>query len=112
MTSPRLNRHLILEDSYRSPDGAGGFTTDWRVLGLLWAQVVPGTGRERADNAVALSRVPYKITVRAAPSGAPSRPHAGQRFVDGTRIFAITAVTEADTGGRYLMCHAEEEVAA
>ncbi|MEY1555175.1 head-tail adaptor protein [Yoonia sp. R2331] len=111
MKAPVLNRQLTLEDSYRVPDNAGGFTTEWQPLGQLWAQVIAGTGREQAVNALPLSRVPYKVTVRAAPVGAPSRPHAGQRFREGSRIFSINAVTEQDSEGRYLLCQAQEEVA-
>lgn len=112
MKSPLLNRKLALEDAYRVPDDAGGYVVEWRVLGELWAQVKPGRGREQAVNALPLSRVPFQITVRAAPMQAPSRPHAGQRFREGGRVFAITAVTEQDAQGRYLICQAEEEVAA
>lgn len=112
MSPPILNRKLVLEDSYRVPDDAGGYVSQWQVLGTLWAQVVPGTGREQAVNTLPLSRVPFRITVRASPMDATSRPHAGQRFRDGNRIFAISAVTEADTKGRYLLCQANEEVAA
>ncbi len=111
MKPPVLNRKLTLEDSYRVPDAAGGYTAEWQELGQIWGQVVAGTGREKAVNALPLSRVPYRITVRAAPIGAPSRPHAGQRFREGTRIFAIAAVTEQDSDGRYLLCQAHEEVA-
>lgn len=112
MSAPILNRKLVLEDAYRVPDGAGGYDTAWQVLGTLWAEVRPGTGRSAGENGLPLSRVPLKITVRAAPQGAPSRPHAGQRFRDGTRIYAVRAVTEADAAGRYLICQAEEETAA
>ncbi len=111
MKPPVLNRQLTLEDSYRVPDAAGGYSSDWQPLGQVWAQVIAGTGSERADNALPLSRVPYRITVRAAPFGSPARPHAGQRFREVERIFAITAVTEQDTAGRYLLCQAVEEVA-
>ncbi|MCX8509264.1 MAG: head-tail adaptor protein, partial [Rhodobacteraceae bacterium] len=69
-----------------------------------------GAGRERAGESVTLSTVGYRITVRGAPQGAPSRPKPEQRFRDGTRLFRITAVTEADGDGRYLTCFAREEV--
>jgi head-tail adaptor len=54
----------------------------------------------------------YRIVVRAAPPGAPSRPQAGQRFREGGRLFAIRAVAEAGGAGRFLVCFAEEEVSA
>ncbi|SPH17623.1 hypothetical protein DEA8626_01147 [Defluviimonas aquaemixtae] len=112
MSAPRLNRKLVLEEAQRVPDGAGGWTLNWVALGALWAEVDPGSGRERAGEFVTVSSVGYKITVRATPQGAPSRPKPDQRFRDGTRIFRITAVTEADAGGHYLTCFAQEEVVA
>jgi len=111
MMMPRLNRHLTLEAPERVPDDAGGFSTDWQPLGTLWAQISPGTGRERATHNLPRSYVPLQIYVRAAPAGSPSRPIAGQRFREGTRIYNINAVTERDKDGRFLLCHAEEEVA-
>lgn len=112
MSAPRLNRKLILEAAQRQPDGSGGWSETWVALGVLWARVDPGTGRERAGEFVTLSSVPYRISVRAAPQGAPSRPRPEQRLRDGARIYRITAVTEEDPGGHYLTCFAQEEVLA
>lgn len=112
MSAPRLNRKLVLEEAQRVPDGAGGWTLIWVALGALWARLDPGTGRERAGEFVTLSAVPYRITVRAAPPGAASRPKPDQRFRDGARVFRITAVTEEDAAGHYLTCFAQEEVLA
>ena len=111
--TPTLNRRLKLETVYRTRDDAGGYSETWQVVGELWASLKPGTGRETELGGLTLSKVPYRITVRAAPHGAVSRPVAGQRFRDGERVFKITAVTEADAKARYLTCFAlEEEVAA
>ena len=109
MKRPDLNRKLTLEGPYRTRDDTGGYMTTWSVLGTLWASVKAGTGR--ADDLAGLSGSPvrYKITVRAAPYGAPSRPRAGQRFKDGDRRFQILAVTEADGDARYLTCVARED---
>jgi head-tail adaptor len=111
MTAPQMNRSLVLEGPVKLADGAGGYTRDWEPLGVLWAEVKAGSGREKAETAATLSRVPYRITVRAAPHGAPSRPVAGQRFRDGTRVFEIYAVAEKGVHAAYLTCHAQEEVA-
>jgi len=110
MTAPQLNRSLVLEGPVKMADGAGGYTRNWEPLGVLWAEVKPGPGREKAETSATLSRVPYRITVRAAPYGAPSRPVAGQRFRDGARLFEIYAVAEKDLRATYLTCHAQEEV--
>lgn len=105
----RLNRPLLLEGEVAVPDGAGGFAQSWAGLGVVWGAVVPGSGREAAGVEVPLSVQAFRIWVRGAPVGAPSRPVAGQRFRDGARLFAILAVTEADADGRYLVCAAREE---
>jgi head-tail adaptor len=110
MNAPEMNRTLVLEGAVRSPDGAGGFTEAWTALGTLWAEVLPGSGSDVLGEERMLSAVPYRVTVRAAPVGSPSRPVAGQRFREGTRLFLIQAVTERDSQGRYLTCFSREEV--
>lgn len=109
-TTPVLSRCMVLEAPLRVADGAGGFSETWEPLGRLWAEVTPRTGGERAGEELTLARVPYRIVVRAAPQGAPSRPVPGQRFREGMRFFQIRAVTEADGRGKYLTCFAEEEI--
>ncbi|UWQ15578.1 head-tail adaptor protein [Aliiroseovarius sp. M344] len=112
MKLPNLNRKLILEEPVRSPDGAGGFSQTWQALGQVWAEIKPGTGRERAAGFATVSTISFRITVRAAPEAAPSRPQPDHRFRAGSRIFRILAVTEADAGAQYLTCFAQEEVSA
>ena len=112
MSLPLLNRKLTLETAVHTPDMAGGYSTAWQPLGTLWAEIVAGSGAARGANGLALSRVPLRITVRAAQVGSEARPAAGQRFREGVRIYAILAVAERDTQARFLTCHAEEEVAA
>ena len=112
MTPVHLNRRLVLEAPERVPDGAGGYVDGWITLGTLWAEVVARTGREKQGEAVPVSNVGYRITVRGAPVGATNRPLPDQRFREGTRVFRILAVAEHDHDGRFLTCFAEEEVAA
>ena len=112
MAMPNLTRRLTLEEPVATPDGAGGLVESWAPLGELWAELRPGTGGERAGSAFALARAPYRITVRSAPTGSPSRPQPNQRFREGTRLFRILAVSDRDDGGRYLTCFSVEEVAA
>lgn len=108
MNTPQFNRKLVLEAPTRSSDGAGGFSEIWQALGIIWGEVLPrGAGRE-----VEASELKLKITVRAAPQGAPSRPTAAMRFRDGDRVYNIDAVTEAEAAGRYLVCFVKEEVGA
>jgi head-tail adaptor len=112
MKQVNLTRKLELEAASEVPDGMGGFTLGWLRLGTLWAEVKPGTGRERAGEEVVLAAVSYRITLRASKVGAVSRPKPGQRFRDGQRLFSILAVTERDDDARLLICFAKEETSA
>lgn len=111
MRVPHLSRSLVLESPVRQPDNAGGFVETWTALGSLWADVTLRTGRERDEAGAPVSTVGWKIAIRSAPVGAPSRPRPGQRFREGRRVFVIQAVAERDPFGRYLTCFVEEEVA-
>lgn len=112
MSMPHLNRQLVLEDPVRVPDGAGGYLVTWTALGTLWGAIKPGGGRERAGVAVSLAQVPCRVVTRAAPVGSSKRPKPDQRFREGMRTYTILAVSEVDPTGRFLTCHAIEEVAA
>jgi head-tail adaptor len=112
MTGVHLDRRMVLEAPVRVADGAGGFHLSWAVRGVLWAALAPGAGREAAGVEVRASQVPYRITLRAAPVGSSARPKPEDRLRDGTRVFTLLAVTEADPRGRYLTCFAREEVPA
>jgi head-tail adaptor len=112
MARPVLDRPLVLEVPERAPDDAGGFVQVWAARGTLWAALDARTGREAAGEGLRLGRAGYRITVRAAPQGAPSRPVPGQRLRDGARLFHILSVTESREGAGYLKLWAEEEVVA
>lgn len=104
----RLSRKLTLEALTRTGDGAGGFTGNWVPLGTHWGSVDLGRGRLELGEGGARTRASYKITIRAVPPGSPSRPEAGQRFLEGQRIYQIRAVTQS-SDARYLTCFADEE---
>jgi head-tail adaptor len=110
MSAVHLNRNLRLLHPASIPDGAGGFSITWQEIGRLWAEVLPGSGREVGGEEITLSTVSYRITVRGAPVGSPQRPMPGQRLMEGTRAFEIVAVTERDASGHYLTCFAREEL--
>ncbi|MGH1577210.1 head-tail adaptor protein [Planktotalea sp.] len=111
MSVPNLNRALVLEERSEIADGAGGLRSTWSTLGTLWAEVRSFSGRESGGLGVSRSKLSLKITLRAAPQGSSMRPRPDQRLREGTRIYRITAVAEAQPVGRYLTCFATEEVA-
>ncbi len=112
MSGPLMNRKLVLEAPLRSPDGAGGFAISWTALGTVWGAIRPMSGREVSAVGGTMSKVPVKISVRAAPVGSDLRPEVDQRFREGGRAYVITAVKDDDPMRRVLTCHAVEEVMA
>lgn len=109
--SRRLTSKLVLERLVSVPDGAGGQHESWEALGTIWAEVTPRTGRERVGQTGQVSVTGFRVIVRAAPVGQSARPLPEQRFRDGTRVFRINSVTEADPAARFLTCICDEEVA-
>jgi len=112
MSTPVLSRRLTLEDPQRASDGSGGHVEVWQALGEIWAEIQPLTGRSKMQGGADLSLQRYRVTLRSSPIGSASRPRPDQRFRDGTRLFVIHAVAEADALGRYLTCFVQEEVSA
>lgn len=110
MTVVSLKRLLVQERAVQASDGAGGFSISWEALGSIWAEIMPGAGRDAGGEEVTLTSVPYRITVRGAPQGSARRPAAGQRFRDGARVFRILAVAERDAAGQHLNCFCREEI--
>lgn len=109
MRRPAMIHEFALEASQFIPDGAGGFSEIWSELGKLWGELEAQGGREKALEEVGVSELSHRVTVRAAPVGAPSRPTPRQRLRLGGRLFRITAVHEADPAARYLTCRVTEE---
>lgn len=110
MSAVNLSRKLVLEEQQLGADGAGGLIGNWVTLGVCWADVSARTGRQRDGGDISLATVSYRVVVRSAPHGAPSRPRSGQRFREGVRVFVIAAVAELGADGRYLTCFATEEI--
>lgn len=107
----RLARRLTLEAREATPDGSGGRALTWRPLGEIWAEMTARGGREEVAGGAPRSVTSWRIMVRGAPVGAPSRPRPEQRLREGERVFDILAVAEADAAGRYLEILAEEGLA-
>ncbi|MCF6443488.1 head-tail adaptor protein [Nereida sp. MMG025] len=111
MSAPRLNRAVWLQQPTATPDGAGGYNTGWTEMGMLWCAIKHGSGRVSTGDGGAVSKMAHRFIVRASPVGTSSRPMPGQRFVDETGHFTITAVAEHDPMGRFLICFTEKEIA-
>lgn len=109
VSAPVLDRKLELEEPRITPDGFGGGSRSWVSVGPIWAAVRARSAREIEAGGRGRSSVSHRILVRGAPEGSTARPRADQRFRDGSRVFLIRGVAEADARGRYLLCWADEE---
>lgn len=112
MSPANLRTRFGLERPVASADGAGGETISWAQAGILWGALEPLSGREQGSDGASLSRVRYRVRLRGAPVGAPSRPGVRDRLRAGVRCFEITAVREGDPAARFLICDVVEEVGA
>lgn len=110
MGRPSLTTKMTLQTAVRSPDGAGGYSELWSDLGVLWGALERPRGAHVAGQEIPIARHRYRIIVRSAPEGAPSRPEVAQRFVFDGRAFHILGVTHEDSGRRFLACDVEEEL--
>ena len=103
-----LNRKFTLEALAATPDGAGGQAEVWAPLGEHFVSLTASAGRERNPGGRPSARVTHTCWLRYYDYDDPARPRPDQRFREGTRIYAIRAIAEADDLRRYLVCWLEE----
>jgi SPP1 family predicted phage head-tail adaptor len=106
MIDPGALRHrLTLEAPVETPDGAGGVTRTYTTVATLWAALVPvaAAGDVQADALAAT--VTHRILMRAR-SDLTTR----HRLRQGTRVFRIVALRDADGSGRFVEVQAQERV--
>lgn len=98
-----LRRRLVLEAPIPTPDGLGGTTQSFETVAAVWAQIEWLSGGERWRMGRAEQYATHRITMRWRDG-----VDAGQRLLDGTRVFDIRAVADPDGGRRRLTCLVEE----
>ena len=103
-----FTRRLVRMVARRTSDGAGGFDRDWVPSGAIWADVKVRSGGQRTTELGEEPRLRLRIVTHAVPVGHAARPGAGDRLLDGSRLYEVEAVHEADAERRYLTCFANE----
>jgi SPP1 family predicted phage head-tail adaptor len=98
-----LRVRLTIETPVERPDGAGGLTRSWSVVGMVFAAIEPLSGEERILADRLEERVTHRVTLRAGPA-----LKAGQRFRRNERLLAIRTVYDPDERGTRLLCLCEE----
>lgn len=102
--SGSFRRRVTLQEETETPDGCGGFTTDWVSISDIWAQITPvgSASISRADNVD--QEVTHTVMVRKTGS-----LRQGMRLLFGSRIFLINSVYDPDETGRYTQCDTREQ---
>jgi SPP1 family predicted phage head-tail adaptor len=99
-----LSHELTLEEPVETPDGAGGFTTVWSAVAMVWARLEPLNPETEIWAGRGTSEQTHRVTLRHRTD-----VRQGMRFRKLTRLFPILAAQDADETGRYLICRTREE---
>ena len=87
-------RRLTLEVPVRTPDGGGGQVRGWEERGAIWADVRMRSGGLKHSEFGRTPRLQVRIKTHALPDGHPTRPIAGDRLRDGSRVYEVEATHE------------------
>lgn len=102
-TTGRMRHRLSLQEVSRSADAGGGAEENWTTVGLVWAEVRPTIGHERAENDQVQGRLSHEILIRRRPGVLPS-----MRFYEAGHIYEIISVIEVEGKRELLKCLCEE----
>lgn len=101
-----LNKRLIIQDITSSPDGAGGFDTNWIEFATVWAKVRSRHAGEKLFADAVNSATTHDITIRYLTGLRPR-----MRFVDGTRELEILSIVNGKEADKWLSCLCREKPA-
>nr|CAD6610855.1 head-tail adaptor protein [Rhizobium sp. Khangiran2] len=102
----RMTTRLVLEAPVEAPDGQGGAAVTWEAVRVLWARVEPVRVSERQEAGAESATISYRIWIWFRDDVV-----AGQRFRNGSRVFAVKLVRDPHETRRFLVCHCEEVAA-
>jgi SPP1 family predicted phage head-tail adaptor len=99
-----LRHRVVIETPATAPDGAGGATATWDVLGTVWALVEPVAGTERIVAGQLTGVVTHVVTMRfrADVTG-------GMRVLYRGRTYRVLVAYDPDERRRYLTLKTELE---
>jgi SPP1 family predicted phage head-tail adaptor len=107
--SPRtgaLRHRLTLEAPQRNEAEGGAADIAWSEVAGMWADILPLSGREAAENDALRGVLTHEITIRHRPGLDATMRFRGT----GGRIFEIRAVRDLDERRRWLVCACEERL--
>ncbi len=106
MKSGELKHRIKYQTKTNTEDSSGSFTESWTDAATVWAKIRPISGREYTALQQTQSEMSHEVTIRWR-AGVDT---AG-RFLFGTRVFDIEAVSNLDEGNVWLVCRCVERTA-
>jgi SPP1 family predicted phage head-tail adaptor len=101
-----LEHHVILQRLTLTPDGMGGGTQSWIVIGTPWAYIIPATAWENLKSMQLEAPITHSIYIRYRTDIT-----ARDRIVHRSRIFNIRSIIDIEEKKLFLELKAEEGVA-
>ena len=96
--SSRLRYKMQLQRSFETVDDSGGFTRSWKTVANIWAEIMPGTGREKWLADKLQSEVTHRLLIRPISAGIFS----DDRLVHDKKIYDVKYIMPHE-GGRELL---------
>ena len=102
-TAGSMRHRLSLQEVQRAGDAGGGAEESWTTVAIVWGDVRPAGGNEGARENQVQGRVSHEVLIRSRPGVVPA-----MRFLEGMRVYEITAVLEVEGKRKLLKCQCEE----
>ena len=104
ITDPgQLNQRVDIMQKVETPNGVGGLTIIWSLVGSVWAKLVPVHVSSSLLGQQDQERSRHKIYIRK-----PAQIVSGWKLVMGVREFEVTSVVDPDETDRFLELMTEE----
>lgn len=103
MGSSELRHRVALERPVDTPDGAGGASRVWTKVADLWTAITPVSVSERLAAEALEATATHRVRIRHRTDVT-----SDMRFVLGSRVFRVEAVSDPDQRRRWLDCLCRE----
>ena len=101
----RLNQRIVLQQSVRTSDGAGGASVTWQDIATLWAEIIAIRSTETFTHDKLEPNNIYVVTMRYRADITTK-----MRFMLGSRILLITGIRNVDEEKQILKIDVREEL--
>jgi SPP1 family predicted phage head-tail adaptor len=103
MRAGELRDRIEIQRATDTSDGAGGTLRQWAIHDVVWAKVVPGTGREFATAKQTMPALSHMVSIRYRSDLSPA-----MRIRRGSQILAIHSTADVNSRGQELLILCEE----